>query len=165
KRIEAGDFVSGSGAYTQQDVIDSYINRIKSDAKITRKLSFAVDCGNGAASEVAVRLFKALGLKPLELFCEIDGTFPNHHPDPSKEENLEDLREVVAREKLELGLAFDGDGDRLGVIDGAGHVIWPDRQMILYAADILDRNPGATVIFDVKCSTHLKHAIAQHGGK
>lgn len=165
KRIEAGDFVSGNGEYREQDVIDAYIKRIVDDAKIKRPLNFAVDCGNGAASEVAVRLFAALGQKPRGLFCEIDGTFPNHHPDPSKEENLEDLRKVVADDGLELGLAFDGDGDRLGVIDGAGNVIWPDRQMILYSADILERNPGATIIFDVKCTTHLKHAIAEHGGK
>jgi phosphomannomutase/phosphoglucomutase len=165
KRIEAGNFISGNGEYKAQDIIDAYINRIVDDAHIKRPLKFAVDCGNGAASEVAVRLFAALEQKPRELFCEVDGTFPNHHPDPSKEENLHDLRKVVAEEGLELGLAFDGDGDRLGVIDGAGNVIWPDRQMILYAADILERNPGATVIFDVKCTTHLKHAIAEHGGK
>lgn len=165
KRIEAGNFVSGSGSYTEQDMVGAYVKRIVDDADIRRPLNIAVDCGNGAASEVAIRLFKALDLKPVELFCKVDGTFPNHHPDPSKEENLQDLRKVIAEKKLELGLAFDGDGDRLGVVDGGGNVIWPDRQMILFSTDILERNPGSTIIFDVKCSTHLKNAITEHGGK
>ncbi|HEX7026818.1 MAG TPA: phosphomannomutase/phosphoglucomutase [Gammaproteobacteria bacterium] len=165
ERIEAENFVSGNGSYVEQDMVDTYVKRIVGDADIRRPLNIAVDCGNGAASEVAVRLFKALNLKPVELFCNVDGTFPNHHPDPSKEENLQDLRKVIAEQKLDLGLAFDGDGDRLGVVDGGGNVIWPDRQMILFSTDILERNPGSTIIFDVKCSTHLKNAIAEHGGK
>lgn len=164
KRIEANNFANGNGSYVEQDMVSAYVKRIVDDADIRRPLNFAVDCGNGAASEVAVRLFNALNLNPVELFCRIDGTFPNHHPDPSKEENLQDLRKAVLDKKLELGLAFDGDGDRLGVVDGGGNVIWPDRQMILFSTDILERNPGSTIIFDVKCSTHLKNAIAEHGG-
>lgn len=165
ERIEAGKFVSGNGGYVEQDIVGAYVKRIVDDADIQHPLNIAVDCGNGAASEVAVRLFKALNLNPVELFCTIDGTFPNHHPDPSKEENLQDLRKAVLEKNLELGLAFDGDGDRLGVVDGGGNVIWPDRQMILFSTDILERKPGSTIIFDVKCSTHLKNAIAEHGGK
>ncbi len=165
QRIQAEQFVDGAGKYSQEDIVDTYIERIVGDAKIERPLKFAVDAGNGAAGEAAVKLFKALNLQPIELFCDIDGTFPNHHPDPSKEANLQDLLKVIQDEQLDIGLAFDGDGDRLGVIDGDGNIIWPDRQMILYAADILARNPDSKVIFDVKCSTHLKNAIAEHGGQ
>ena len=164
KRIEKNDFVTGKGQFAEKDIRELYVKRIVDDATIARPLKIAVDCGNGAAGDVAVRLFKALGLNPVELYCDIDGTFPNHHPDPSKEANLVDLRNAIAENNLEIGLAFDGDGDRLGVVDGDGNVIWPDRQMILFAADILQRNPGANIIFDVKCSTHLKNAIKEHGG-
>ena len=165
RRIEEGELISGNGSYNQRDVIDDYVQRIVSDIKLERPINFAVDCGNGAAAAVAGRLFSALGLKPVELFCEVDGHFPNHHPDPSKEKNLVDIRKVIEQQKLELGLAFDGDGDRLGVVDGAGTIIWPDRQMILYARDILQRNPGVPVVFDVKCSSHLRHAIEEAGGQ
>ena len=110
-------------------------------------------------------MFKALGLEPIELFCDVDGTFPNHHPDPSKEKNLVDIRNAIKTNNLELGLAFDGDGDRLGVVDGGGNIIWPDRQMILYARDILQRNAAANIVFDVKCSKHLRTAIEEAGGK
>lgn len=165
KRIETGDFVSGEGGYTRKNIIPEYVNRIANEIQIDRPLNFVVDAGNGAAGEVAVELFKALNQKPVELYCDIDGHFPNHHPDPSKEKNLQDVRKAVAEQGLELGLAFDGDGDRLGVVDGNGYIIWPDRQMILYARDILERNPGSTIIFDVKCSKHLKDAIEQAGGK
>jgi phosphomannomutase/phosphoglucomutase len=164
-RIEKQGFTNGKGGYKEQNVLDAYVKRIADDVKLVRPLNFAVDYGNGAAGAVGPQLFKALGQKPLELYSEVDGTFPNHHPDPSKEENLEDLRHAVAQNKLELGLAFDGDGDRVGVLDGKGNVIWPDRMMILLAADILARNPRGRIIFDVKCSTHLKHAIAKAGGE
>jgi phosphomannomutase/phosphoglucomutase len=164
-RIEQRNFTQGSGGYRQQPIIDAYVKRIVDDVKIERPLKFAVDCGNGAAGAVAPKLFKALGLKPVELHSEVNGYFPNHHPDPSKEENLADLRAAVAEHQLDLGLAFDGDGDRLGVIDGRGNVIWPDRLMILLAQDILSRNPDSSIIFDVKCSTHLKKAITAAGGR
>ncbi|MBN1379266.1 MAG: phosphomannomutase/phosphoglucomutase [Gammaproteobacteria bacterium] len=164
-RIENGDIIDGEGEFTEQDVVQDYIQHIVGDVKLGRPIKFAVDCGNGAAGDVAVKLFKAFGLEPIELFCDVDGTFPNHHPDPSKEENLVDLRNTIAENNLELGLAFDGDGDRIGVVDGDGNVIWPDRQMILYARDILKRNSGATIVFDVKCSKHLRSAIVEAGGK
>jgi len=124
-----------------------------------------IDCGNGAAGVIAPSLLKALGCEVIELFCDVDGNFPNHHPDPSRPENLEDLIAAVSEHQADLGLAFDGDGDRLGVITSEGKVIWPDRVMMLYAMDILSRNPGAEIIFDVKCSTKLKQVIEQHGGQ
>ncbi len=164
QRIENNEFIEGQGSYRQQDVVPDYIQRIVGDAKLDRPIKFAVDAGNGAAGEVASKLFKALGLEPIELFCDVDGTFPNHHPDPSKEKNLVDIRNAIQANNLELGLAFDGDGDRLGVVDGGGNIIWPDRQMILYARDILQRNAAATVVFDVKCSKHLRTAIEEAGG-
>jgi phosphomannomutase / phosphoglucomutase len=164
-RIERQGFVSGNGGYRQENVLDAYVSRIAEDVKLARPLKFAIDYGNGAAGAVGPRLFKALGQQPLEMYAEVDGNFPNHHPDPSKEENLEDLRHAVAERKLDLGLAFDGDGDRVGVIDGKGGVIWPDRMMILLTRDILSRNPKGRVIFDVKCSVHLKQAIVAAGGE
>jgi phosphomannomutase/phosphoglucomutase len=164
-RIEKGELISGKGGFSERDVVPDYIQRIVDDARLDRPIKFAIDCGNGAAGEVAVKLFKALGLQPMELFCDVDGNFPNHHPDPSKEKNLLDIRNAIAENKLELGLAFDGDGDRLGVVDGGGNIIWPDRQMILYARDILQRNPGVPIVFDVKCSRHLRTAIEEAGGK
>jgi phosphomannomutase/phosphoglucomutase len=164
-RIEKQGFTGGKGTFKQQNILDAYVKRIADDVKIARPLKFAVDYGNGAAGAVAPQLFKALGQKPQEMYAEVDGNFPNHHPDPSKEENLEDLRHAVAEGKLDLGLAFDGDGDRVGVIDSKGNVIWPDRMMILLTRDILSRNPKGRVIFDVKCSVHLKQAIAAAGGE
>jgi phosphomannomutase / phosphoglucomutase len=128
-------------------------------------MKIAVDCGNGAAGELAPKIFKAMGCDVVEMFCEIDGTFPNHHPDPSKPENLEDLIKVVKETDVELGLAFDGDGDRLGIVTKSGQIIYPDRQMMLFAADVLSRNPGATIIYDVKCTRLLDKYIADHGGK
>ncbi|MBA3581355.1 MAG: phosphomannomutase/phosphoglucomutase [Gammaproteobacteria bacterium] len=163
--IQNKTFTNGSGQSHAQSVTDAYIARIVQDARIKRPLRFAIDCGNGATGEIAPALFKALGQKPVELFCDIDGTFPNHHPDPSKEKNLQDLRATVAEQNLELGLAFDGDGDRLGVVDSNGTIIWPDRQMILFARDILARQPNSRIIYDVKCSKHLKDAIQASGGE
>lgn len=165
KRIENNDLVEGNGSFIESDVISDYIRHIVNDAKLERPIQFAVDCGNGAAAAVATKLYKALGLSPVELFCDVDGNFPNHHPDPSKEKNLVDIRKAIKDNKLELGLAFDGDGDRIGVVDGDGNIIWPDRQMILYARDILQRNPGVPIVFDVKCSKHLRAAIEDAGGK
>ncbi|MDH5766709.1 MAG: phosphomannomutase/phosphoglucomutase, partial [Gammaproteobacteria bacterium] len=138
---------------------------IVNDIKLARPLNIAVDCGNGVASVVAAELFKKLGCNITEMFCEVDGTFPNHHPDPSKLENLEDICAKIESENLDLGLAFDGDGDRVGVIDNKQNVIWPDRQMILYAEDVLSRNPGAQIIYDIKSSYHLGNAIKEMGGE
>lgn len=165
QRIVNDDLASGEGNYSETDVMDAYLDRIVGDIKLTRKMRIASDCGNGVAGVCATQLFERLGCEVSELFSEVDGTFPNHHPDPAKVENLQDIKAIVESEKLELGLAFDGDGDRVGVIDDKGQIIWPDRQMILYSRDILDRNPGARIIYDVKCSTLLPKAISEAGGE
>jgi phosphomannomutase/phosphoglucomutase len=127
-------------------------------------MKIAIDCGNGVAGAVAPQLFRALGCEVTELFCEVDGTFPNHHPDPADPHNLEDLVRCVQTTDCEIGLAFDGDGDRLGVVTKSGEIIWPDRQLILYARDVLTRCPGETIIYDVKCSRHVAVAIREAGG-
>ena len=163
-RIDKAQFVHGAGKVEQQDIAQAYIERVTKDVKLSRPFKVVVDCGNGVAGVLAPKLIRALGCEVIELFCEIDGKFPNHHPDPSQPKNLEDVIAAVHQHKADLGLAFDGDGDRLGVIDSKGNVIWPDRQMMLYAGDILKRNPGAKIIFDVKCSSHLGNSITQHGG-
>ncbi len=163
-RAESGDVLKGTGTHNTVDVKDAYFHRVVGDAKLARPMKIAVDCGNGAAGELAPKIFRAMGCEVTELFCEIDGTFPNHHPDPSKLENLEDLIRVVKETDVELGLAFDGDGDRLGVVTKSGEVIFPDRQMMLFAADVLSRNPGATIIYDVKSSRLLDKYIVDHGG-
>ncbi len=164
-RIIAGKLHSGSGSWESVDVEPDYLARVTADVRLKRPLKLVVDCGNGVAGELAPRLLRALGCEVSELFCEIDGMFPNHHPDPSQPENLEDLIHAVQEQGADLGLAFDGDGDRLGVITAQGDVIWPDRQMMLYAMDVLSRNPGATIIYDVKCTTNLGKIISEHGGK
>ncbi|QBQ53658.1 phosphomannomutase/phosphoglucomutase [Nitrosococcus wardiae] len=163
-RIDSGDYTSGTGDLQAVDVVPDYIERVTSDVKLIRPLKIVVDCGNGAAGEVAPRLFRALGSEVIELYCEIDGQFPHHHPDPSQSENLEDLINKVKEEGADLGLAFDGDGDRLGVIDSQGRIIWPDRQLMLYAMDVLSRHPGATILYDIKCSRHLDQIITEYGG-
>ncbi len=164
-RIEVGDFQSGVGSVEETDIVPDYIERILGDVELQRPLKVVVDCGNGVAGDLAPRLLRSLGCEVIDLYCEIDGNFPNHHPDPSKPENLSDVIEAVMTNNADLGLAFDGDGDRLGVIDSRGNVIWPDRQMVLYAKDVISRNPGAEVIYDVKCSRHLGPAIKGFGGK
>jgi len=165
QRLVNDDLASGSGEYTETDVMDAYLDRITSDIKLSRKMRIATDCGNGVAGVCAAQLFRKLGCEVEELFSEVDGNFPNHHPDPAKPENLVDITAAVEKDSLELGLAFDGDGDRVGVIDDKGAIIWPDRQMILYSRDILDRNPGAKIIYDVKCSRLLPEAISEAGGE
>jgi phosphomannomutase / phosphoglucomutase len=164
RRIEMEDFTSGSGSVRSQDVIADYIATIVSDVRMARPLKVVLDCGNGVAGGVAPLLLRTLGCEVIELYCEVDGRFPNHHPDPSQMENLEDLIHAVKRHNADLGLAFDGDGDRLALVDGGGKVIWPDRQMMLYAKDVLSRNPGALILFDIKCSRHLAKFISKHGG-
>ncbi len=165
ERIETGDFISGQGKVQEMDLISDYIERIRSDVKLERPLRVAVDCGNGVAGAVAPQLLKAIGCEVTELFCEVDGNFPNHHPDPSKTENLKDLIEAVRQTQADIGLAFDGDGDRLGVVTNDGNIIWPDRVLMLFAGDILDRNPGGLIIYDVKCSRFLDGIIRQHDGE
>lgn len=153
------------GKRTPLNLIDDYIQRIVSDVKLARPLKIAIDCGNGVGGAVAPQLFKALGCEVTELFCTVDGQFPNHHPDPADPHNLQDLIHHVKNSDCDLGLAFDGDADRLGVVTKSGEIIWPDRQLILYAQDVLQRIPGATIIYDVKCSRHVGQAISSAGGK
>lgn len=165
QRILNQDFSTGAGTYRQQEIIDDYIQRIIKDVKPSRTLKIAIDCGNGVAGVTAPAVFRGIGCEVIELFSEVDGTFPNHHPDPSQIENLQDLMAAVKEHGADLGLAFDGDGDRLGVVTSKGEVVWPDRQMILFARDILERNPGTEIIYDVKCTRNLPIEIEKAGGK
>ncbi len=165
RRILENDLSEGSGSYQTDDVIENYIDRILGDVKLERPMKLVIDCGNGVAGATAPQVFKGLGCELIELFSEVDGTFPNHHPDPSQEENLQDLIRAIKDHQADLGLAFDGDGDRLGVVTKEGQIIWPDRQMILFARDILSRDPDAEFIYDVKCSRQLPTAIEEAGGK
>ena len=165
RRIEQNDLVAGNGSYTRRDVAPEYISRIVSDVKLARPMKIVVDCGNGVAGAFAPALYRKLGCEVQALYCEVDGTFPNHHPDPSVPKNLADLIKTVRDTDAELGLAFDGDGDRLGVVTKAGDIIYPDRQLMLFAQDVLARNPGALIIFDVKSTRNLAPWITRHGGK
>jgi phosphomannomutase/phosphoglucomutase len=164
-RIEEEQFHNGQGSYEELDISEIYLKRITQDVKLARPLKIVVDAGNGIAGSLAPQLYRALGCEVVELYCEVDGHFPNHHPDPSKEKNLHDLIEQVRAIKADLGLAFDGDGDRLGVVTDQGEIIAADRQMMLYATDVLSRHAQATIIYDVKCSEILKDVIVQHGGQ
>ena len=163
-RIETGNLASGSGTYSTHDIREEYLQRIVSDVKLARPLHIVVDCGNGVPGATAPELYRRLGCKVTELYCDVDGHFPNHHPDPSNPENLRDLIKTLTREG-DLGYAFDGDGDRLGVVTKAGNIIYPDRQLMLFAGDVLERNPGAEIIFDVKCTRNLFSWIRERGGK
>jgi len=164
KLVEAGSFAAGKGSSETKDMKEAYLARIAGDVKLGRLVRVAIDCGNGSPGAVAPELFRRLGCEVQELYCEVDGNFPNHHPDPSKPENLQDLIRAVKEGHAELGLAFDGDGDRLGVVTKSGRIIYADRQLMLFAADVLQRNPGAKVIFDVKCTRNLFGWIRDHGG-
>ena len=163
-RIGSGKLSSGCGTIERRDVSEAYLARIVGDVKLARPMKIAIDCGNGVAGSLAPELFRRLGCEVTGLFCEVDGTFPNHHPDPSQPANLADLIAALESSDTELGLAFDGDGDRLGVVTKDGNIIYPDRQLMLYAQDVLARNPGATIIYDVKCTRRLGTWIEQHGG-
>jgi len=163
-RAEAGKLASGAGSYREADIAAKYLERIVGGIKLARPMKIAVDCGNGVAGATAPELFRRLGCNVEELFCEVDGNFPNHHPDPSVPENLKDLIAALQNGDAEVGLAFDGDGDRLGVVTRRGDIIFPDRQLMMFAADVLDRNKGATIIYDVKSTRNLKPWIEQHGG-
>ena len=157
--------LKAGGSLRQVDVSQAYQNRIASDIKLARPMKIVVDCGNGVAGASAPDIFRAIGCEVTELYSEVDGNFPNHHPDPSKPENLKDLIAALAKSDAELGLAFDGDGDRLGIVTKQGNNIFPDRQMVLFARDVLSRVPGGHIIFDVKCSQRLTPAIEEAGGK
>jgi len=167
KRIEAGSMSSGQGAVKVVDITADYLRRATEDIPVALGGAFklVVDCGNGVAGMVAPNLYRALGHDVVELYCEVDGRFPNHHPDPSQPENLQALIAKMQELQADLGFAFDGDGDRLGVVDSGGNIIWPDRQLMLFARDVLSRNPGASIIYDVKCSRHMKSIIEESGGK
>ena len=163
-RIVEGRLAVGAGTYTTHDIAPAYLERIVGDVKLARPMKIVIDCGNGVAGAFAPTLYRRMGCNVVELFCDVDGRFPNHHPDPSQPKNLADLICRLETGDCELGLAFDGDGDRLGVVTRDGHIIYPDRQLMLFAADLLARVPGATVIYDVKSTRNLKPWIARHGG-
>ena len=164
-RIEQNNLSHGGGSYASHDIEEEYLERIVSDIKLTRPMKITVDCGNGVAGDFAAILYRRLGCEVTEMFCDVDGNFPNHHPDPSDPHNLEDLIAALKTNDSEIGLAFDGDGDRLGVVTKHGNIIFPDRQLMLFAADVLSRNPGAEIIFDVKSTRKLFGWIREHGGK
>lgn len=153
------------GGYSTHDIRAAYLERIIGDVKIARPIKIAVDCGNGVAGAFAGDLYRGMGCEVIELFCEVDGTFPNHHPDPAHPENLQDLIRALQDSDAEIGLAFDGDGDRLGLVTKDGQIIYPDRQMMLFAADVLSRVPGEQILYDVKCTRHLAPYIEKSGGK
>jgi len=164
RRIEAGDLKHGKGERRSADVKTAYVDKIVGDVKLARPLKIVMDCGNGVAGAVAPELFKRMGCEIIPLFCEVDGNFPNHHPDPSKPENLADVIKALKETDAEIGIAFDGDGDRLGVVTKDGEIIYPDRQLMLFAADVLSRVPGGQIIYDVKCTRLLAPWIKEHGG-
>ncbi len=164
RRIEREDYTQGQGQVSTLDILPEYTQRIVGDCKLARPLKIVVDSGNGIPGASAPGILRALGCEVTELYSEADGDFPSHHPDPSKPENLADLIDAVKAQGADLGLAFDGDGDRLGVVTKEGHNIFPDRQIMLFATDILSRVPGAPIIFDVKCSQRLAVAIKEAGG-
>ncbi len=155
---------TGEGTHTEQNVIPDYLDTIVNDIKLEKPLNIAVDCGNGVAGVLATELFTRLGCNVTELFCDVDGNFPNHHPDPSKPENLIDMQNAMKKNALDIGLAFDGDGDRVGILDDKQNILWADRQMMLYSADVLKRKPGALIIFDIKSTSNLGSYIKNLGG-
>jgi len=164
-RIEQNRLTHGNGSYTKRNISVEYAKRVVSDIKLARPMHVTVDCGNGVAGAYVANLYRELGCIVEEMYCEVDGHFPNHHPDPSQPENLADLIAALRSNGSELGLAFDGDGDRLGVVTRDGRIIYPDRQLMLFAADVLSRNPGAEIIFDIKSTRNLFGWIRKHGGK
>lgn len=163
ERIKSRDFHQGHGQYRQKELASAYIQRIREEIHLARPLKIVIDCGNGVAGSIAPTLFRELGCDCVELFCEVDGRFPHHHPDPSVPENLVDLSRQVQIEQADLGIAFDGDADRLGVVTNTGEIIWADRQMMLFSRDILKKTAGP-IVFDIKCSSHLRDVIAAGGG-
>ena len=164
ERIQSEKFAQGQGSYQQHDLRAAYLERIVGDVKLQRPLKIVIDCGNGVAGAFAGDLYRQLGCEVKELFCEVDGNFPNHHPDPAHPENLQDLIRELQQSDAELGLAFDGDGDRLGVVTKDGQIIYPDRQLMLFAKEVLSRHPGAPILYDVKCSRHVAEVVRAAGG-
>ncbi|MDX1370636.1 MAG: phosphomannomutase/phosphoglucomutase, partial [Pseudomonas sp.] len=164
-RIDNNDLISGVGTVEQVDVLASYFKQIRDDIAMAKPMRVVVDCGNGVAGVIAPQLIEALGCSVIPLYCEVDGNFPNHHPDPGKPENLADLIAKVKSENADIGLAFDGDGDRVGVVTNTGTIVYPDRLLMLFAKDVVSRNPGADIIFDVKCTRRLTPLISGYGGR
>ncbi len=164
-RIQEQRYVTGAGERYELEMIERYVDHVGRNVQLKRPLKIVVDAGNGVAGVVAPKLYKALGCEVQELFCDIDGTFPNHHPDPSDPKNLQDLIKAVKKSGADLGMAFDGDGDRLGVVTSWGEIISPDRLMMLFSKAVLEEFPGAKIIYDVKCSNHLGEAIKSWGGE
>ncbi len=164
KRVKEQDFLSGTGSIESIDVIESYVEEVTKNIKLNRPLNISIDCGNGAAGVVAEKVYKGLDCEVEGLYCDLDGNFPNHHPDPSRPENVEDLIQSVLKNKSDIGLAFDGDADRLGVISPSGEMIFPDMQMILFSEHVLKKNPNSKIVFDVKCSKLLEEAILKSKG-
>ncbi len=162
--VKSQQFANGNGGYTEANVRQDYIDYIKTHVTMTRPLKVVVDCGNGAAAIAGPELYRDMGCDVIELYCELDGNFPNHHPDPSVPENLQDIIAKVKETSADLGLAFDGDADRLGLVTDKGEVIWPDRQMMLFSQAVLHKHPGAEIVFDVKCSNNLPKVIKNSGG-
>ncbi len=165
RRIESGDLLTGEGAVEQLEVLPDYIERVRADVQLARPVRVVIDCGNGVAGNAAPQLLQALGCEVIELYCDVDGNFPNHHPDPSRSENLSDLIHAVQQHGADVGIAFDGDGDRIGIVGSQGEIIWPDRLLMLLAMDVLSRHPGAQILYDVKCSRHVAEVVAQYGGE
>lgn len=164
-RLKNNDLTWSEGSIERVDILSRYADEIVKDIKLAKKLKVVVDCGNGAAGVIAPQLLEALGCEVIPLFCEVDGNFPNHHPDPGKPENLVDLIDKVKETNADLGLAFDGDGDRVGVVTNTGTMVFPDRLLMLFAQDVLERNPNAEIIFDVKCTRRLTPLIKEYGGR
>jgi phosphomannomutase/phosphoglucomutase len=165
ERVQQNDLSEGEGSREEISLDDSYVDKVLDDVAVAQPLKVVVDCGNGVAGKIAPRLLQELGCEVVPLYCDVDGDFPNHHPDPAEPQNLEDLKAVVAAENADIGLAFDGDGDRLGVVTPSGEIIWPDKLLMLFAQDIVSRNPGADILYDVKCSRHLNTIISGLGGR
>lgn len=164
-RVVNQQYRQGKGDVSRLDILERYLRRIESTVKLERPLKIVVDSGNGAAGYVAPALYREMGCEVIELFCDIDGHFPNHHPDPSQTDNLQDLIRAVKEHQADIGLAFDGDADRLGVVTSEGEIIWPDRQLMLFAQAILKHKPGSKIIYDVKCTSHLEKMVRDLGGE
>ncbi len=164
-RISEGSYLHGKGQWRQFDITELYIQNVCQNVTLKKPLKIVVDCANSVPGMIVPELYRQLGCEVFSLFCEVDGNFPNHHPDPSQAENLQDLIQKVREVDADLGLAFDGDGDRLGIVTKKGDIIWPDRQMMLFAKAILEKTPGAKIIYDVKCTNHLAAVIKEHGGE
>lgn len=162
--IQYERFVTGAGEYSKTDIVPAYMQSVTDRLSLDKPLKVVVDCGNGVPAAVAPLLYANLGCEIIPLYCEVDGNFPNHHPDPSEPHNLEAMIKSVKEHQADLGLAFDGDGDRLGIVDNNGKIIWPDRVLMLFAEELLSREPGATIIYDIKCTRDLDEIIKKAGG-